>query len=734
MMKNFLVGWFSRALGIVASVVLLLVTVTASAQVAQYDFSATTFGGGNWTSAGAYSAPVAGGSVTFTPQSADGNPGDFAHMRIQMPANPGCPTGTWTFLMNSAAIYDPGTSGPIDTIDYRWDSRLSPVERLGGAITLAVQQDGFTWAALNRRLFTESVNTAWRSYELLGLVESDFTYASSWRLTGQPLNPDFSASGSPITFGISNGVSRGFGGVDALCANPPPNGIDTDNWSVTLYTQGPTPGPGELEFVSGTASVAESAGTVDLDVRRVTGSAGAVSVDYATVPVTATADADYTTTAGTLDFADGETSRTLSVPILDDSETEGDESFSVELSNPTGGATLGAPAAATVTIGDDDGAYDLALELAVEPRYYPLGANSTIDVEITITARNLGTGIAVSPFVLLGVIPQSDGDYDYVSDNSGGMFTQNVLAQWTWQTGPLYPGQVRSMTATFNKVDAMTGSLFRLGGELWDAVPQPEPDHDNNRASVDAPVGGVDLGVAITSSTESVTNAGAFYDRAVHDVTISYAAPVGEPARNVAITFTVSGSIEDFDPLPAECGLVSGQGGRVYACAYTELTQDLSFRIRSSESGPATATLLVEVTSDNFERTPDDNSVEGSVFIRDPDIDDPQPFGGSSSFFPCLITTAAYGTAWEPNVVTLRQFRDVWLMTNASGRAFVRFYYKHSPPIAAWLAKREWARTLTRGVLTPLVYSIKYPAIPLVLVFAVLVLSVRRRRLRYAMI
>ena len=220
MMKNFLVGWFSRALGIVASVVLLLVTVTASAQVTQHDFSATTFGGGNWTSAGAYSAPVAGGSVTFTPQSADGNPGDFAHMRIQMPANPGCPTGTWTFLMNSAAIYDPGTSGPIDTIDYRWDSRLSPVERLGGAITLAVQQDGFTWAALNRRLFTESVNTVWRSYELLGLVESDFTYGGSWRLTGQPLNPDFSASGSPITFGFSNGVSRGFGGSRCVVCEP----------------------------------------------------------------------------------------------------------------------------------------------------------------------------------------------------------------------------------------------------------------------------------------------------------------------------------------------------------------------------------------------------------------------------------------------------------------------------------------------------------------------------------
>jgi hypothetical protein len=61
---------------------------------------------------------------------------------------------------------------------------------------------------------------------------------------------------------------------------------------------------------------------------------------------------DYVTTAGTLTFGVNETSRTITIPILADSLQEGPESFTVTLSTPTGGATLGVPVAATVTIVD----------------------------------------------------------------------------------------------------------------------------------------------------------------------------------------------------------------------------------------------------------------------------------------------------------------------------------------------------------------------------------------------
>ena len=80
-----------------------------------------------------------------------------------------------------------------------------------------------------------------------------------------------------------------------------------------------------------------------------------VTVDYATSDGTATAGDDYTATEGTLTFAAGETSKTVSVPVIDDSVEDGGETFTLTLSNPGGGATL-ARAAATGTINNDESA------------------------------------------------------------------------------------------------------------------------------------------------------------------------------------------------------------------------------------------------------------------------------------------------------------------------------------------------------------------------------------------
>jgi Ca2+-binding RTX toxin-like protein len=111
---------------------------------------------------------------------------------------------------------------------------------------------------------------------------------------------------------------------------------------------------GALALSSATYSVGESGPTVTITVNRSGGLASGVGISYATSNGTATAGSDYTSTSGTLTFNGGVTSQTFTVPILQDSLVEGNETFNVALSSATGGGTLGSPSSAVVTIVDDD--------------------------------------------------------------------------------------------------------------------------------------------------------------------------------------------------------------------------------------------------------------------------------------------------------------------------------------------------------------------------------------------
>lgn len=107
--------------------------------------------------------------------------------------------------------------------------------------------------------------------------------------------------------------------------------------------------------------------------------------------------------------------------------------------------------------------------------------------------------------------------------------------------------------------------------------------------------------------------------------------------------------------------------------------------------------------------------------------------GGSGGSSGCFIATAAYGSALEPHVVALREFRDRVLRQSALGRAFIRYYYRYSPPLAAIIARHESLRVLARAVLTPIVLAVEFPRAAGALVgFALLLLVRRFRRSRRA--
>jgi len=167
------------------------------------------------------------------------------------------------------------------------------------------------------------------------------------------------ANGNTATATIL-GTPQGSGAISftMTVSSEATDGSPANNTATAATTVASAPPPpvnnGTLALAGSTVSVGESAGSVVLSVTRTNGTDGAVTVSYATANGTATAGSDYSAASGTLSWAAGDAAdKTITVSITGDTVDEPNETFTLALSNPTGGAALGT-ASATVTITDDD--------------------------------------------------------------------------------------------------------------------------------------------------------------------------------------------------------------------------------------------------------------------------------------------------------------------------------------------------------------------------------------------
>src|SRR5215211_8117853 len=112
----------------------------------------------------------------------------------------------------------------------------------------------------------------------------------------------------------------------------------------------PPPRPGRFRFATAEVSAAENAPAATLEVLRSGGTNGRVVVCWRALDASATRGSDFPVDSGTVTFAAGQQRTSLSVPLLDDSRDEPDETFTVAL----GGVELAEPARAVVRVLDDD--------------------------------------------------------------------------------------------------------------------------------------------------------------------------------------------------------------------------------------------------------------------------------------------------------------------------------------------------------------------------------------------
>jgi DNA/RNA endonuclease G (NUC1) len=128
-----------------------------------------------------------------------------------------------------------------------------------------------------------------------------------------------------------------------------------------LATTDPLQGNADLQFGAPNYEISEDR-TLNVTVNRSGDTSAAATVNYATndtyaecnlVNGKASAKCDYATAGGTLRFAAGESTRTIVLSIINDGYMEGNETFTLTLTNPTG-ASLGSPATTTITVADND--------------------------------------------------------------------------------------------------------------------------------------------------------------------------------------------------------------------------------------------------------------------------------------------------------------------------------------------------------------------------------------------
>ncbi len=233
------------------------------------------------------------------------------------------------------------------------------------------------------------------------------------------------------------------GSVSSLYAiNDPDNGevyeVGGTNVGTAIFNLDPTAGSdtfGTVNPILGPAPTATfaiepdnavqnegDAGTTDFTftVTRAGDTSGAASVSYAVSGDADAADFGGTLPSGTVNFADGEATQTITIGVSGDTDVEPNETFTVTLFNPTGGVTI-IDAVADGTIQDDDTVvvitpiYDIQGASQVSP--FVLGSQTVVDFFATLPADtdNIDGGVVTTQ----GVVTAVDTNGFYMQDPTG---------------------------------------------------------------------------------------------------------------------------------------------------------------------------------------------------------------------------------------------------------------------------------------------------------------------------
>jgi subtilisin-like proprotein convertase family protein len=368
--------------------------------------------------------------------------------------------------------------------------------------------------------------------------------------------------------------------VTLTTLGPPLRVVAPDRVEVRIDDDEQPAGPVvELQAVS--ATVAEGAGTYTATVTK--SGSGAGSVTVRTADGTAVAGSDYTAVNQVVSFTAGETTKTVSVPILNDSVAEGAEDFDVELATPSG-VTVGPDDETVVTITDDDGP---------PPSTVAFQAGSSSQAEATATATitvvKTGGGAGSVPITCTGT---ATAGTDYAACPSSVAFTAAETSK---------PVSVQVTADAIDEPDeTVVLTLDTPSGGLTLGSPNQHTltilDDDDPPAT-----GGTVRFVAATSSVDE------------QDGTVQIAVQkTGGPAGSVTVAYGgTAGATDDYTPGVTTLALGAGNQTVALVLGIKEDALDEPTETITATLGGPTSGLALEVPSTHALDLVDDDEPSG---------------------------------------------------------------------------------------------------------------------------
>lgn len=227
---------------------------------------------------------------------------------------------------------------------------------------------------------------------------------------------------STTALALNGGTIRDSASNDASLTLPVTGGVNSlaANKAIVINTTTPT-----VTFSSANSSATETTTSVTIPIILSAVSALSVTVDYTVTGGTATgAGTDYTLANGTVTFAQGETSKDITITVVNDALNEADETIILGISNPAN-ATLGATTSHTFTINNDDPLPTVQFSNATSTSINE--SSSTQTIAVTLSAAS-GQTVTVN-VTDAGGTASSGTDYTSIGSPITLTFTAGVTSQ-----------------------------------------------------------------------------------------------------------------------------------------------------------------------------------------------------------------------------------------------------------------------------------------------------------------